>query len=51
MGVPLYIQLIADYGVGDPAFAEVIQKLHLLAPDIQIWPTSVPSFSTIATGF
>ena len=51
MGVPLYIQLIADYGVGDPAFAEVIQKLHLLTPDIQIWPTSMPSFSTIATGF
>lgn len=45
------IHLIADYGVGDPAFSEVIQKLISLNPDIRIIPTSVPSFSTIATGY
>jgi hypothetical protein len=45
------IQLIADYGVGDPSFGEVIQKLHTLCPLCTINPTSVPSFSTIATGF
>lgn len=45
------IHLIADYGVGDPAFTEVIQKLLSLNPEIIVIPTSVPSFSTIATGF
>jgi S-adenosylmethionine hydrolase len=45
------IQLIADYGVGDPSFGEVIQKLEFLSPGVTIYPTSVPSFSTIATGF
>lgn len=47
----VYIHLIADYGVGDPAFAEVIQKLTLLDPDVKVHPTSVPDFSTLATGF
>lgn len=46
-----FIQLIADYGVGDPAFGEVIQKLQGLAPSVSVYPTSVPSFNTIATGF
>lgn len=45
------IHLIADYGVGDPAFAEVIQKLTLLDPEVKVHPTSVPDFSTLATGF
>lgn len=45
------IQFIADYGVGDPSFGEVIQKLTLLDPSIRINKTSVPPFSTIATGF
>jgi S-adenosylmethionine hydrolase len=45
------IQLIADYGVGDPAFGEVIQKLHHLCPTCRVVPTSVPPFSTISTGF
>lgn len=46
-----FVHLIADYGTGDPAFGEVIQKLALLAPEIRVIPTSVPKFSTIATGF
>jgi len=46
-----FLHLITDYGTGDPAFSEVMQKLHLLSPGIQIVPTSVPAFSTIATGF
>lgn len=46
-----FIQLVADYGVGDPAFGEVIQKLQVLAPEIFVHPTSVPAFSTLATGF
>jgi len=45
------IHIIADYGVGDPSFGEVIQKFHRLSPGITCIPTSVPAFSTIATGF
>lgn len=48
---PSLIQLIADYGAGDPSFGEVIQKLYSLCPEAVVFPTSVPSFSTIATGF
>lgn len=46
-----FVHLIADYGVGDPAFGEVIQKLKMLAPDLDVYPTSVPPFSTLNTGF
>lgn len=46
----MVLHLIADYGVGDPAFSEVIQKLHVLEPGVTVLPTSVPPFSTIATG-
>lgn len=51
MDKPSFIQLIADYGVGDPAFGEVIQKLQSLVPGVIVFPTAVPSFNTIATGF
>ncbi|MCX8008897.1 MAG: hypothetical protein N3A54_04320, partial [Patescibacteria group bacterium] len=47
----MFMHLIADYGVNDPAFGEVIQKLTLLDPSVVVYPTSVPSFSTLATGF
>ncbi|MDY6777853.1 MAG: SAM hydroxide adenosyltransferase [Candidatus Nanohaloarchaea archaeon] len=46
-----FLHLIADYGTGDPAFAEVVHRLRAAAPNIQVHPTAVPSFSTIATGF
>jgi S-adenosylmethionine hydrolase len=46
-----FIHLITDYGTGDLAFAEVIQRLKAGIPDAYILPTSVPAFSTIATGF
>lgn len=48
---PRIIQFIADYGVGDPSFTEVIQKLTLLDPSVRVFATSVPKFSTLATGF
>lgn len=51
MNNPTFVQLIADYGVGDPSFGEVIQKLEMLAPEVSVYPTAVPSFNTIATGF
>ena len=46
-----FIQLVADYGVGDPAFSEVIQRLKSHLPTVEVNPTSVPAFSTLATGF
>lgn len=47
----MFINLIADYGIGDPAFAEVSQRLNHLLPSSQIFCLSVPPFSTLATGF
>lgn len=44
------LQLIADYGVGDPAFAEVTQRLTFLDRNIRVHEISVPAFSTVATG-
>lgn len=45
------IVLIADYGVGDPAFLEVMLQLRSLIPGVEIYPQSVPAFSTLNTGF
>lgn len=45
------IHLVADYGSGDLAFSEIIQRLHQLNPEAMIVPTAIPSFSTLATGF
>jgi S-adenosylmethionine hydrolase len=47
----MLVHLIADYGVGDPAFSEVSQRLHFYLENAQIIPLSVPPFSTLATGF
>lgn len=47
----MFISLIADYGTGDPAFAEVAQRLSLALPNSQISLLSVSPFSTLATGF
>ncbi len=47
----MLIQLIADYGNNDPAFAEVSQRLLQQIPSATIYPLSVPPFSTLATGF
>lgn len=47
----MLISLIADYGTGDPAFAEVKQRLLTGLTQAQIHELSVPPFSTLATGF
>ncbi|MGL5080740.1 MAG: SAM hydrolase/SAM-dependent halogenase family protein [Microcoleaceae cyanobacterium] len=47
----MLINLIADYGTGDPAFTEVIQRLLQQLPSAQVHCLSVPPFSTLATGF
>ncbi|WP_404790476.1 S-adenosyl-l-methionine hydroxide adenosyltransferase family protein [Altericista sp. CCNU0014] len=47
----MFIELIADYGTGDPAFSEVSQRLQMALPQARINMLSVPPFSTLATGF
>ncbi|HEU4683049.1 MAG TPA: hypothetical protein VFS39_00925 [Nitrospira sp.] len=47
----MLVHIIADYGTGDLAFAEVIQRIKLHLPDAEPVPVSVPAFSTLAAGF
>lgn len=47
----MLVHLIADYGHGDLAFAEVVQRIKSFLPDAEIMLTPVPSFSTLAAGF
>jgi hypothetical protein len=45
------IHLVADYGGGDLAFAEVLQRLALELPDARVACTPVPAFDTVSCGF
>lgn len=47
----MLVHIIADYGPGDLAFAEVIQRIRLYLPDAEPVLTPVPPFSTLAAGF
>lgn len=47
----MLVHIIADYGPGDLAFAEVIQRIRLHLPDADPLLMTVPSFSTSAAGF
>jgi hypothetical protein len=47
----MLIHIIADYGPGDLAFAEVVQRINLYVPDAEPVLTPVPAFSTLAAGF
>jgi len=47
----MLVHIIADYGHGDLAFAEVVQRLKLHLPDAEPLLTPVPPFSTLAAGF
>lgn len=47
----MLIHLIADYGHGDLAFAEVVQRLASLVPESVVFPTPVPPFDTVSAGF
>jgi hypothetical protein len=44
------VHIIADYGMGDLAFAEVVQRIKVHLPDMEPVLTPVPAFSTIAAG-
>ena len=45
------IFIIADYGIGDPAFSEVTLQLRSYIPNAYVIPHATPPFSTINTGF
>lgn len=47
----MLVHLIADYGHGDLAFAEVTQRIKFHLPDAELIPVPVPSFSTLAADF
>ena len=47
----MLVHLVADYGHGDLAFAEVAQRLAVHLPDAVVVPTPVPAFDTISAGF
>ena len=43
--------VVADYGHGDLAFAEVAQRLCLHLPEATLVLTPVPAFDTVSAGF
>ncbi len=47
----MLVHIIADYGFGDLAFAEVVQRIKFYLPDAEPVLTPVPAFATIAAGF
>lgn len=47
----MLLHLVADFGTGDLAFAEVAQRFALQLPGATLWPTAVPPFATVAAGF
>lgn len=47
----MLVHIIADYGHGDLAFAEVVQRIKYYLPDAEPVLTPVPPFSTLAAGF
>jgi S-adenosyl-l-methionine hydroxide adenosyltransferase len=47
----MLLTVIADYGVGDLAFAEVRQRFALLLPDADLAAVPVPPFDTVGAGF
>jgi hypothetical protein len=47
----MLVHIIADYGFGDLAFAEVVQRIKFYLPDAETILTPVPAFATLAAGF
>jgi hypothetical protein len=45
------VHIVADYGHGDLAFSEVVQRIRIHLPDAEPVLTPVPAFSTLAAGF
>src|SRR4051812_47856611 len=47
----MLLTMVADYGTGDLAFAEVRQRLALLLPEADVAAIPVPPFDTVSAGF
>ena len=47
----MLVHIVADYGAGDLAFAEVVQALRRHLPQAEVVLTPVPPFATLAAGF
>lgn len=47
----MLLHVIADFGRGDLAFAEVSQRLKRVLPEAELVCTPVPPFATLAAGF
>src|SRR5918998_1745300 len=47
----MLFHVVADYGPGDLAFAEVAQRINLHLPDAEPLVTPVAPFATLAAGF
>jgi hypothetical protein len=47
----MLVHIVADYGQGDLAFAEVVQRLKVHLPDAEPVLTPVQPFCTLAAGF
>ena len=47
----MLVHIVADYGAGDLAFAEVVQRFRLHLPDAEPVLVPVPPFCTVAAGF
>ncbi len=47
----MLVHIIADYGTGDLAFAEVVQRIKIHLPDAEPILVPVPPFCTLAAGF
>jgi hypothetical protein len=45
------VHIVADYGHGDLAFSEVVQRIRIHLPDAEPVLTPVPAFATLAAGF
>jgi hypothetical protein len=45
------VHLVADYGPGDLAFAQLAQRLELLVPEVTVTVTRVGPSDTLAAGF
>lgn len=48
-----FLHIICDYGVNDPAFGEVMQRLHAQTADLNpvLYPTAIAFSDTMAGGF
>ncbi len=48
-----FLHVLTDYGINDPAFGEVLQRLHADTADLNthLYPTSVDFSDTVAGGF